>query len=110
MTMLWATRGREWGFKFVRNDFGGDPLLVYEEAFAGAGTDADTVHRAGDTVALRILDPEKRADRAGRIIPHEFVLAGSLAERVASVEDGLREVWPLVADEYAQLWGMSGSR
>ena len=110
MTMIWATRGREWGFKFLRNDFGEDPLPVYEEAFAGAGSDADTAHRAGDMVALRFLDPERRTDRAGRIIPHEFVLSGSLAERVASVEDGRREVLPLVAEEYARIWGTPGSR
>lgn len=104
MSMIWATRGREWGFKFLRNDVGRDPLPVYEEAFVGAGPDAEIAHRAGGTVALRFLDPERRTDRAGRVIPHEFVLSGPLAERVASVEDGLREVWPLVADEYAQVW------
>ncbi|WP_243695144.1 hypothetical protein [Agromyces protaetiae] len=56
---------------------------------------------------MRFVDPEGRTDRAGRIIPHDFVLSGELAERVGSVEDGLAEVWPLVADEYARVWDLA---
>lgn len=40
----------------------------------------------------------------GRVIPHEFVVFPPLADEINSVEDGLREVWPLVADEFAQVW------
>jgi hypothetical protein len=38
------------------------------------------------------------------VIPHDFVLFSPLAERVASVDDGLRLVWPLVADEFQREW------
>jgi hypothetical protein len=38
------------------------------------------------------------------VIPHEFVLSGDLADEVESVEDGLQQVWPLVARVYAGVW------
>jgi hypothetical protein len=52
------------------------------------------------------LDPEGRTDRSGRIIPHDFVLFGALASGVQTVDDGIREVWPLVADEFAHIWDL----
>jgi hypothetical protein len=55
-------------------------------------------------VALRFPDPEARQDQAGRIIPHEFVVFGALAEQIDSVETGRRLVWPMVADEYELIW------
>ncbi|MFC5432918.1 hypothetical protein [Microbacterium suwonense] len=60
--------------------------------------------RAGDAVALKFGDPDQRRDRAGRLIPHSFVLYDDLAQRVATVEDGMREVWPLVSERYAEVW------
>lgn len=43
---------------------------------------------------------------AGRVIPHEFVVFGPLADGIDSVEDGLRLVWPLVADAFARVWDL----
>ena len=81
-----------------------DPLPTYERAF-GELRDAPTAwRREGEEVALRIPDPLGRKDAAGRIIPHEFVIFGDLADKVGSVEDGLRVVWPLIADAYASAW------
>jgi hypothetical protein len=45
-----------------------------------------------------------RRDASGRVIPHEFVLFGDLATDVASVEDALRLVWPLVEHIYDRVW------
>lgn len=104
MSMIWATRGRTWGFRFLRRGGLDDPLPLYEAALAGLDGLPEGVTRAGDRVALRFPDPEGRTDRSGRVIPHDFVLTGGLAARVYSVTDGLEEVWPLVADEYAQVW------
>jgi hypothetical protein len=102
--LIWATRGRSWGFRFLLDAGLSDPLADYECAF-GELRDAPTAwRRAGDRVALRLSDPLGRRDAAGRVIPHEFVIFGDLAEAVQSVEDGLREVWPLVADAYAAVW------
>ncbi len=102
--MIWATRGRTWGFRFLRTGGLGDPLPSYEAAFAELDGQREGVARLGDRVALRFLDPEDRADRSGRVIPHDFVLCGDLAARVHSVADGIAEVWPLVAEEYGQVW------
>jgi signal recognition particle subunit SEC65 len=55
-------------------------------------------------VALRFPDPLRRQDRAGRVIPHEFVVLRPLADEINSVEDGLQRVWPRVADEFEEIW------
>lgn len=60
--------------------------------------------REGTRVALRFPDPQGRRDSAGRVIPHEFVLFGDAAGTVASVDDGLRQIWPLVAFAYDRIW------
>lgn len=103
-SVIWATRGRTWGFRFVLDAGLGDPLSDYERVF-GDLQDAPTAwRRHGGQVALRFPDPLGRQDSAGRIIPHEFVISGDLAAAVDSVEDGLHKVWPLVSEVYAIVW------
>lgn len=105
MSLLWATRGRTWGFRFLSDDGSGrDPLAVYEEAFGRLGDATAVVRRTDDVVAVRFPDPQGRCDRAGRVIPHEFVVSGPLAASVSSVEDALEHVWPLVSERYAVVW------
>jgi len=104
MSFIWATRGRSWGFRFLRGGGFTDPLPAYDEAFAYIGDEPEVHRRIGDTVALRLLDPLGRRDEFGRVIPHEFVVLGELAHTIDSVDDGLAQIWPLVEDEYAQLW------
>jgi hypothetical protein len=110
VSLVWATRGRAWGFRFLRNDASGDPLPVYDVAFSGLEQDVQACRRVAATdglpemVALRFLDPEGRRDRAGRVIPHDFVVFGLLSEDIDSVETGRQRVWPLVADDFAEVW------
>lgn len=103
-SLIWATRGRTWGFQFLLDAGLSDPLPAYERAFASL-RDAPTAWRRQDGhVALRISDPLARPDSAGRVIPHEFVIFGDLAAAVDSVDDGLDKVWPLVSETYARIW------
>jgi len=104
MNIIWATRGRTWGFRFLRKGGWGDPLPEYESAFADLEGQREGIARRGDRVALRFTDPEGRTDRSGRVIPHDFVLAGDRAARVHTVAEGIADVWPLVAEEYARVW------
>ena len=104
MTLIWATRGRTWGFRFLRDGGLEDPLDTYEEAFAGIELDYLAYSRVGERTAVRFPDPLGRQDSAGRVIPHEFVILGPRAAAISSVDDAVREVWPLVADEYAKVW------
>ena len=60
--------------------------------------------RVDGIVALRFPDPQGRKDRAGRVIPHEFVVLGELALSIDSVEVGRDKVWPLVEDEFSRVW------
>jgi hypothetical protein len=104
MSLIWATRGRTWGFRFLRDGGLPDPLLVYDTVFSGVEDEPEAWRRDAETVALRFPDPLQREDLAGRVIPHEFVVFGPLADGIDSVEDGLRLVWPLVADEFDRVW------
>jgi hypothetical protein len=101
---IWATRGRFWGFRFLLRGGLSDPLLAYERSFAGLDDKPATWRRAAGTVALRFPDPMGRRDASGRVIPHEFVVFGKLADEIESVEDGLTHIWPLVAEAYARVW------
>jgi hypothetical protein len=110
MSLIWATRGRVWGFRFLRSDAPGDPLPVYDAAFAGVEDAPEVCRRVvgtqaqPDMVALRFPDPVGRRDRAGRVIPHDFVVLGALADEVRSVESGRERIWPLVADTFERIW------
>lgn len=102
--LIWATRGRTWGFRFLLDAGLSDPLLAYEQAFGDLSDAPSAWHRQNGQVALRISDPLGRHDSARRVIPHEFVIFGDLAADVSSVEDGLDKVWPLVSEAYASIW------
>lgn len=102
--LIWATRGRSWGFRFLLNGGHADPLIAYERVFAEIGNEPTAWRRVGGTVALRFPDPEARRDASGRIIPHEFVVVGDTAKAIESDEDGRRVLWPLVAEAYARVW------
>ena len=104
MTLIWATRGKLWGFRFLMDGGFSDPLPEYDKAFSGVADQPEICHRAGDRVALRFSDPEGRKDRAGRVIPHEFVVFRPMADEVRSVEDGHRLVWPLVRESFGRDW------
>lgn len=104
IVFIWATRGKNWGFRFLRTAGRSNPLEVYEAAFSGAEDTTEAFQVKADTVAFRFLDPDKRRDAAGRAIPHEFVLFPPLPGKVSSVEDGFHLVWPLVKDDFARDW------
>ncbi len=104
MILIWATRGRTWGSRFLHDGGYSDPLSIYDEAFAGAEDGQEVWRRVGESVALRFPDPEGRRDRAGRVISHEFVLLGPEADVINSVEEGRELVWPEVEREFAEVW------
>lgn len=81
-----------------------DPLREYERTLAELLDPQAGCCRVAGKVGLRFPDPEGRRDASGRVIPHDFVLSGSLAEEVGSVEDGVQRIWPLVADFYGRAW------
>lgn len=102
--LVWATRGRSWGFRFLLSGGLSDPLPEYDRHFAHLGVETTAWRRAAGTVALRFPDPQGRRDGSGRIIPHEFLVSGDLADGIESVDDGIERVWQLVADAYDRVW------
>lgn len=104
MSLIWATRGRTWGFKFLLNGGFPDPLREYDKVFSSVQDEPEVCQRVGEKLALRFPDPLERKDAAGRVIPHEFVASGPLAAQIDSVENGRQLVWPLVAGEFERVW------
>ncbi len=102
--LMWATRGRSWGFRFLLDAGLPDPLETFERAFAGMGDDPTAWRRSVGQVAMRFPDPLNRRDSAGRVIPHHFVVFGPLVEGIPSLEAGLEQIWPLVEVAYARVW------
>ena len=101
---IWATRGRTWGFRFLRRGGRANPLSEYENVFLEIGDEPQAWRRVADKVGLRFPDPDGRRDVAGRVIPHDFVLFGRWAAEVGSLDDGRKRVWPEVAEEFAIYW------
>lgn len=102
--IIWATRGRNWGFRFLLDAGLDDPLATYDRMFAGLTNSANAFYRDSAVVAVRFLDPEGRRDAARRIIPHEFIVFDDLAATVSSVQAGERLIWPLVSATYSRIW------
>lgn len=114
MRVIWATRGRTWGFRFLLDGDYLDPLPAYDRVFSGVEGQPRVCVRVGGEVALRFPDPMGRRDAAGRVIPHDFVIREPLADeeplvdRINSVDDGIQKVWPLVSDVFAEVWDAPG--
>lgn len=106
MRLIWATRGRTWGFRFLRRGELTDPLPEYSVAFAEFEGATQMWQHVGGVTALRFEDPLGRKDRAGRVIPHDFVIYDDGATEVDSVAAGIDLIWPLVEDEYARSYDL----
>ena len=94
--LLWATRGRSWGFRILTpaTATGLNPLSVYEAVFDAL--DASSPVQASEAqfvravmvdaygadswvIAARFLDPDTTCcDESGRRIPHEILLVGKM--------------------------------
>lgn len=109
MKLIWATRGRTWGFRFLRTGGLANPLEVYEEAFIGSGEAQFVFARRAETLAMRFPDPVQRKDRAGRIVPHEFVVLAPDHLRFSDGEGARAELWHEVEEEYASIWDQPAS-
>lgn len=103
-SIIWATRGRVWGFRFLRAGGLADPLPAYEAVFRGLANEEEVLRRVGKLLACRFADPEGRNDAAGRAIRHDFVVPPPLAKEIYSLEDALRLIWQPLAADYARLW------
>lgn len=119
MRLIWATRGRTWDFRFLKTGGYPDPLPVYDAAFTGMSGEPEAWQLVAETVglrfgvngamvALRFPDPLERRDRAGRVIPHEFVVIPSDVQDewywIDSVEAGRNIVWPRVEAIFDRVW------
>ena len=108
MKFIWATRGRSWGTRFLRDGDFDDPLPIYELAFANLDGAFAAWGRSDGMTALRFIDPEGRTDVSGRPILHEFVLFPPESESVSSLQEGREAVWPEVEEDYRRWWNSEG--
>jgi len=87
----------------LRTGGAANALELYENAFRGMEGSSEMLQSYGVTWAVRFLDPEERRDRAGRVIPHEFVVLDG-DQYFDDVAAARAELWPRVADHYATIW------
>jgi len=104
MSLIWASRGRAWGFRFLLSGTQSDPLPEYDSIFANSSHDSLLFTRVDHKVGLRFPDPLHRRDSAGRVIPHEFVVYPPLADQLTTIDDGLALIWPTVEKRFAEIW------
>lgn len=104
LRLIWATRGRTWGFRFLRDGGEADPLRAYDMVFSELSTKPEAWGRIGDSVGLRFPDPDGRTDAFGRVIPHEIVVIGPSGDAITSLDDGRELVWAEIADEFDRVW------
>lgn len=109
MSLIWATRGQRWGFRFLLDGGFADPLSAYDAAFSGLDSQSEVCMRLADSIALRFRDPLLRKDHAGRVISHDFVVFGALAAELSSVEAGVRIIWnqPQVSQRFSRIWDLA---
>lgn len=101
---IWATRGRLWGFRFLRDGGFADPLPIYEAAFAGVADQRQVAKRVGGAIVLRFPDPKGRQDHARRVISHDFVIRSTGTSELPAIDDAARVAWESVSAEYDHLW------
>jgi hypothetical protein len=108
VTLIWATRGRTWGHRFLLDGNYPDPLPIYDEVFSRVGDEREVCLPVGGKVALRFPDPLGRKDLAGRTIIHEFVIFAPLAAEVTTVDEGVQRLWkrPDIAGRYSEIWNL----
>lgn len=104
MTIMWATRGKNWGFRFLADGAENDPLPTYRKAFENRELEREFIRTSPEFTAARIDDLLDRTDDFGRTIPHDFVLRGQFAEGINTLEDVREIIWPLVAQQYEDIW------
>jgi len=107
MNLIWATRGRNWGFRFLLDGGLRDPLATYELAFTGT-EGSSTVFRPradGTLIAVRFADPEGRTDAAGRLIQHDIVVLDP-SGAIRSETEAPNAIWPLLSDAYDSIYNL----
>lgn len=104
MKFIWATRGKNWGFRFLLDGGYVDPLEMYENAFEGNENQPSVYQSRHGLTAVRLEDPEGRVDRAGRVIQHDFVFRTEDANEINNMEDARALLWPMISEKYARIW------
>jgi hypothetical protein len=121
-SILWSTRGYNWGFRFPLQPqkYGKDCqdwLGHYEKMFEPFGDDDNRVvngylnidNKEIPFIAVRFKDPEERKDISGRIIPHEVAIIGDDTQNLINLNsfELQNAVWFLVSDTYSKIYQAS---
>lgn len=104
MNMIWATRGKNWGFKFLMDGGYSDPLPAYEEVFEAYSMETEFWYSLPDRAGLRFPDPLHRKDSSGRLIFHDFVILDRELMEIRTFQEARELVWSQVEKRYSELW------
>jgi hypothetical protein len=121
-SILWSTRGYNWGFRFPLQPqkyrkYCQDWLEHYEKMFEQFGDDDNRVvngylkidNKEIPFIAIRFKDPEERKDISGRIIPHEVAIIGDDTQSLKSLDslELKNAAWSLLSDTYSEMYQSS---
>lgn len=106
MRLVWATRGRVWGFRFLLDGGLSDPLPTYEQVFSTVPGRGPTFARDGALVGVRFPDPLGRTDASGRVIPHDVIVLSPDSLGIETEDECRRLVWAELASSYSKLWDL----
>lgn len=109
MTLIWLTRGKSWGFRFLRDGGFEDPLPEYERVFREVPDGSPAMASSRHVIGVRFPDPDRRQDAAGRLITHEVVIYPPFSDGITTVRDAVARVWPIISAEYAERWDRADS-
>lgn len=105
--VLLASRGHSKGFHFIKNGGLPSPLADYENAF-GQNKGGVSFKKLDDgRIASGFLDPEGRADFAGRPITHQVLIPKTLAVNIDSNDDVVTQIWPQIQADYGAMYDNS---
>lgn len=115
--LLWATRGRSWGFRILRHPALTDVdwLSVYEKVFSRTDSSPAFFHAElempelgrWNLIAARFADPDHSRDDAKRPIPHELILFAKAGSKFLLSElptDWHLQVFEVLRREFQQVY------
>lgn len=99
-SVVMASRGKNRGFRFIKNGGVPDPLVEYMKSSLLKSETQGFEKYDGGKVAVSFLNPDGLKDKSGRVIPISLVIPKSQATGINSTDDVLKSVWPQIKDAF----------
>lgn len=96
-----ASRSKNRGYRVMRDGQHPSPLDLMDDVFgSNLEQQPNTLHDSSKGLGVLLMDPEGRKDRAGRVISHSIIIPNSMKSGINNSDDVVRDIWPLIKDDY----------